>query len=269
MNNKGSGIGTISWKFLRHWLSARHRSGHGIHSPYVYDFVRKVIYNEDDIKPPENILRSVKLLRRRQDKLKINDLGAGSRINNSDTRGISSIVKKSSVSLKQGALLLRLSTWYKPDTILELGTGLGISTAFLAAGSPSSKIHTIEGSFEKYTFAKKFLADSGFPSVELLNREFQDLYPDLVNKAKGRILLFIDGDHRYESSLTRSLALLKREDISEAILILDDIYWSKGMERAWRELMEVPEAVISIDMFYFGIIIKRSDIARQHFKIKI
>ena len=268
MKNKGSGIGTLLWKFLRHRLLAGHRNGHGIHSPFVYDFARKVVFNKDSEPLSDQVTNSVKSLGRTRERLVIHDLGAGSRVSNADVRVIGSIARKSSVSPKQGRLLQRISAWYAPGTVIELGTGLGISTAYLAAGAPFSKIISVEGSAEKYVFAGKFLDELGFPSIELLNADFEEVYPGLLDEAEGRVMVFIDGDHRYEPSMRRSLALLNHEKISEAVLILDDIYWSKEMEAAWRDLSSLPGSLISIDLFYFGIIIKRPDIARQHYRIK-
>ena len=49
---------------------------------------------------------------------------------------------------------------------------------------------------------------------------------------------------------------------------MDDIYWSKGMQRAWKEVIAWLEVRVSIDLFYMGILLLRRDMAKEHLKIK-
>ena len=43
-------------------------------------------------------------------------------------------------------LLFRLANYYRARTIIELGSSLGISTAYLASADSSSRVITMEGS---------------------------------------------------------------------------------------------------------------------------
>jgi predicted O-methyltransferase YrrM len=62
------------------------------------------------------------------------------------------------ITQKRAELLFRITTYFEPDTILEIGTSLGLATAALALGSKSigknAKIVTLEGCPETSSIAK-------------------------------------------------------------------------------------------------------------------
>ncbi len=269
MNKKASGIFSISWKYLIHWLHSGRKNGFGIHSPYVYVLVRNVIYNKKREKVPSEIIEYHKSIRNSREKIVINDLGAGSRITKSGQRSLASLARRSSVTYRQGALLYRLAKWYRPAELIEFGTGLGISTAYLAAGAGTVPFTSIEGSCGKHAFAVSHAEESGLKQVELIRGEFKNHFRGLVNKASDHLLVFIDGDHRYGPTIEKVKAILENKKITEFILILDDIYWSKEMERCWNECRNDPGISISLDLFYFGILIKRPEMAKKHYMLKL
>jgi hypothetical protein len=54
----------------------------------------------------------------------------------------------------------------------------------------------------------------------------------------------------------------------EALILMDDIYWSKGMQRAWTDLSSRPEVACSIDLYNLGILVMGKDLNKTHLKIK-
>lgn len=267
LDKKGSGFIPISLKYLRHRLLSRHRNGYGLHSPFVYELVRNVIFNKNRWRVPYRIREYHKEMKRHNATLLIQDHGAGSRVTGRQERKISSIARKSSVTSRQGALLYRLAKWYRPAAVIEVGTGIGISTSYLAAGAENAGITTIEGSPAKVNFAREHTDVSGSGGLEFLLGTFDTYFDGLLEQAPNRTLFFIDGDHRYLPTLQRLRSVLSRGELTETMVILDDIYWSDGMERAWREACAGPGVDISIDLFHMGILIRRSGIPRQHFRI--
>ena len=69
----------------------------------------------------------------------IEDHGAGSKVNKSNKRKIKDITKNTVKAPKYGQLLFRLVNYFKPESILELGTSLGISTLYLAGSNKNMK----------------------------------------------------------------------------------------------------------------------------------
>jgi predicted O-methyltransferase YrrM len=267
LDKKGSGILSISAKYLRHRLLARHRNGYGVHSPFLYDLVRNVIFNKYGWQVPEEVQSYHHGLCKNETKLHIQDHGAGSRITGRQERSVASIAKRSSVTRRQGALLYRLAKWYRPAAVIEAGTGIGISTSYLASGAVHAGLTTIEGSPAKYNFAREHTGVYGAGGLEFLLGTFDEYFERLVEKTPDRTLFFIDGDHRYLPTMQRVRAILAQERFSVTLVILDDIHWSDEMERAWKEACAGPGVNISLDLFHLGILIRRPGIARQHFRI--
>lgn len=216
---------------------------------------------------PDRVQTFHKAQKRNLDIIEIHDLGAGSRVESIKNRNVSSIVKNSSVTMKLGALLHRLCKWYEPELIVEFGTGLGISTAYLASGAGEVPLISIEGSREKHHFARNNSDLYANSSIEYILGDFNSEFERVLGRSKNHMLVFIDGDHRYNSTVEKVDAFIKNESVDELMIILDDIYWSDGMQEAWEECISKTEIAISIDLFYFGILIMRPGIEKQHFKI--
>jgi predicted O-methyltransferase YrrM len=228
----------------------------------VYDFVNTVL-NDESI---PDVSKSIELLRSRLLKdrscLQVTDLGAGSMINNSGNRTISSICRNTSKSKKLALLLHRMVKKYKPSTVLELGTSLGISTAYLATGNPSAKIITCEGSASVAAVARKNFNYLGLSTIEIREGNFDDIIPVLSKGIQTIDLVFIDGNHREEPTL-RYFNWLMDMSGSETIMIFDDIHWSAGMDSAWKKIKSDPRVRMTIDLFFVGIVL-----FREEFKVK-
>jgi predicted O-methyltransferase YrrM len=269
LSRTGSGILSVFFKYLKYRCRSGHKKGRGIHSPFVFELTSKVIYNKDGVKVIRNIPEFHKRMLSSRQGLNIVDHGAGSRVTSDTTRKISSIASASSITKKYGEVLYRLSSWYAPETMMELGTGIGISTAYLSAGCPEALFYTAEGSVEKIEFAKAQLKESGLGHIHFIHSTFEDCLSDILQKMKSHCLIFIDGDHRYEPTVNAVRQILENDILEEVVIVLDDIHWSHEMERAWKELCEDQRIDISVNLFFMGFLIRRPGIEKQHFNITL
>jgi len=134
----------LGLKYLSFYATASNKKGHGIHSPFVFEFITKVLGDRTVYPEYETVekLRNVLL----QDKtvLSVDDFGAGSAKDKTPTRTISSIAANAAKPPEFGQLLYRMVKYYKPRRIVEMGTSLGLSTAYLSLAGPGSKIITME-----------------------------------------------------------------------------------------------------------------------------
>jgi len=80
-------------------------------------------------------------------------------------------------------------------------------------------------------------------------------------------MAFVDGNHRYESTVEYVRRLLGKAG-EESVIVMDDIYWSRGMHRAWEEVISWPEVRVSIDLFHMGILLLRKDLTKTKIKVK-
>jgi predicted O-methyltransferase YrrM len=232
------------FKFIVHLCQSRHRKGHGIHSPYLFEFVNGVLFNSKKYEIPEAILDEHRKLRSK-----------------------STFAKKSSVNLKYGKLLFRISRWFRPEKIIELGTGLGISTMYLSSGSPDTILHSIEADRERAALAAQLLCRCSLGPVSIHWGDMDVKLEHLLPLIPPRFVAFLDGNHHYEPTLDYVRKILDRAG-DESIIVIHDIYWSKGMNRAWKEIISWPGVQVSIDLFHMGILLLRKDINKKGIAIK-
>ena len=254
-------------KYVQHLFYRRHRRGHGIHSPALFEFVHEVLFNASGVKVSAEITQVHRDLKRDRSMIPLGKLGATTNVEQSGERSVRSFVRGASVPEKYGALLFRISSWFKPDMIIELGTGLGISTIYLSSGSPETPLHTIEGNTDRADFAAQLMCRCKLGPVSVHWGEMEEKLEDLMPLIKGRFLAFVDGNHRHEPTISYVKKLVARAG-EESVIIMDDIYWSKGMFAAWKEVVSWPEVRVSIDLFHTGILLLRRDLNKEHVKIK-
>ena len=80
-------------------------------------------------------------------------------------------------------------------------------------------------------------------------------------------LIYFDGNHTYESTI-EYFNICKENYTENTCFIFDDIYWSKGMTKAWDEICNDQDVLVSIDTFYFGICFFRKNQPKQHFILR-
>ena len=255
-------------KYLKYYFSSSNGKGHGIHSPFVFEFITNIL--NDKVKKKEYAI--VASLRRQlqQDHsvITVDDFGAGSGITKTNQRSIASIAKNAAKSPKYGQLLYRMVAHYQPGTILELGTSLGITTAYLGLAAPQANITTIEGAAAIAEVAKKNLQSQGLGHINLVKGNFDDVLPQILSKLPTIDFLFIDGNHRREPTERYFHSLLEKVN-NETIFVFDDIHWSPEMEAAWHTIKSHTSVRCTIDLFFIGIVFFRKEFhEKQDFCIR-
>jgi predicted O-methyltransferase YrrM len=192
-------------------------------------------------------------------------MGAGSAISSNKTVG--SIAKHSAKSAKQAQLLFRLVNFFEPETIIELGTSLGVSTAYLASANSKIPVITIEGCEETAEIAKQNFKHLKLKNIEQLVGNFDEVFPKLVKGCKKIDLIYIDGNHRKQPTINYFQQCLEKVN-EDSVLIFDDIYWSDEMIQAWEEIKKNNQVTLTIDLFYMGIVLFRKQQTKQHFMIR-
>jgi len=238
-----------------------------VHSPFLFDLITQVF--EDKTKYPEYVkvegLKKELLKDHRM--IDVTDLGAGSRVDNNNERSISRIAINASKPKRIGRLLFRLSKYFKPDNMLELGTSLGLSSLYLAYGSPSSFLTTIEGCPNISKIATENFEKAGLDKIMLLTGNFDDKLPAVLKSIKSLDFAFIDGNHQQQPTINYFEQCIAKSN-SDTVMIFDDIHWSDGMERAWENIINHPDVSLSVDIFHMGIVFLKKELTKQHFVIR-
>jgi predicted O-methyltransferase YrrM len=243
------------------------KNEHGVHSPFVFSLVTKCFYDKKN-KPEYAIIKDYrKALLKNKNTINVTDFGAGSRVFKSNTRQIAQIAKTAGISSKRAKLLFRITQYFQPKSILEIGTSLGLATSSLALGNPKAKLTTLEGCPETSTIAKEQLQKSNFENVTTITTQFESFFTS--NQLDTNYdLIFFDGNHSKEATLAYFEQLLPTIN-NETLWIFDDIHWSSAMEEAWEQIKEHPKVRVTIDTFQWGLVFFREEQAKEHFTIRL
>ena len=264
-------------KYIRYYFTASNGKGHGVHSPFVYDFIRNVLNDHRvyDAYAPISALRAGLL----KDKtlLEVEDMGAGSAVGGGRKRSVGEIARHAAKPEKLGRLLYRIARYYKSNAVVELGTSLGLSTAYLSCGTGGrgenrnkrARVWTIEGAGAVAAVAAKNFRELGLEEITLTVGNFDEMLEGVLNQAEYIDLAFVDGNHRLEPTL-RYFHLLMSRCAPSSILIFDDIHWSAEMEEAWERIQGDPRVYMTIDLFFIGLVVLRDEFkVKQHFVIRV
>ena len=254
------------------------KNQHGVHSPFVYDLVTKCFY---DIKnyPEYAVLRNYRnSLLENKNTIEVTDFGAGSRVFKSNTRAINQIAKNAGISPKRAELLFRIVNYFQPETILEIGTSLGLATSALSLGLESktnraklnknAQIITLEGCPNTMSIAKNQCQLQNLNNIEFVNTKFEDYLSKCQLNTEHCKLIYFDGNHSKKATL-EYFELLLPTITNDSVWIFDDIHWSKDMEEAWEIIKNHPKVTVTIDTFQWGIVFFRSEQLKEHFVIRV
>lgn len=251
------------YKYIHYFLSSKRSVTRRYSSSFVNEFVSNVISGSDnfDFKEIETVRKE---MIKDDSKIRINDLGAGSHRKNGKIRSAGDIVNQASIRPKYGELLARLVGWLSPSTIIELGTGAGLSTMYMAAILNKCKIFSVEGCSEIANLAKKNIHKLGLNNIEIITGSFNDILPEILQKIKHDLFVFIDGDHRGDRLIGYFETILPFTN-NNSVIVLDDIRWSTSMENAWLDIIKRNEVSVSIDLFGMGIIFLKKVMEKHHY----
>lgn len=243
-------------KYINYQLTAY--TEHDLHSPFLYNFYMELINNENPYGDFESLQQIRKTLLNDVTIIEVTDFGAGSKKTNSTIRSVKQIASYGISTKKQAEFLYRLINKFQPNTVVELGTSLGLTTLYLSKAAPHSKIYTIEGCYQLHQFSIHLFNQHHCKNITSINGHFDDEFPKLLQNIHSVDFLYVDGNHGYEATLHYfQLALQKKN--TNSVFVFDDIYWSRGMQKAWEEIHRHPEVTLSLDLFYIGIVFFRTE----------
>lgn len=147
----------------------------------------------------------------------------------------------------------------RPRVVLELGTNVGISSAYIAAalsaGGNGGRIHTVDGSGYRVRLAKNLHEKLGLRNVSYSVGLFDTVLPDVLAQLPVIDFAFIDGQHQYEPTL-RFFEAIRQQAPDGAVLVFDDILsYSEQMKRAWAKIRAHPRVYTFSEFGELGIVI--------------
>ena len=176
---------------------------------------------------------------------------------------LSDIAAKSLAPPLLAQLYTRIIKQLKAETIIELGTSLGITTLYLALRN-EAQVVTLEGN--------KAVADIAITNFEFFDKKNISVIHGNIDKTLKEALfnmrkvdfVLMDANHRYEPTM-RYFDIVSKRVKEKSIVIIDDIHRSAEMSKAWKEISNHELVYGSIDLFRCGILFFEPSLTRQHF----
>jgi predicted O-methyltransferase YrrM len=188
-------------------------------------------------------------------------------------RRVGDICRIASGPPRSALLLLELVHDFRPASAVELGTSLAISTAYMAAAlelSGEGRLVTLEGAGTVAERAGRNLARLGLDGrVEIVVGRFQDTLGGVLARVAPVDYAFVDGHHDGDATLAyfEQLAPSLSED---ALLVFDDVSWSRGMAKAWERIRSDERVSLSVDLFQIGLcVVGGPSVSRSRFAVAI
>jgi len=166
---------------------------------------------------------------------------------------------------KWGDFHFRLLRTFKPENCLELGTNLGISTAYLCSALDLNQkgfLVTLEGNSKFAEVAARGMKSLDLSNLEIVTGLFSDTLDGVLLKYKKFDYVFIDGHHQKDPTLAY-FDMIEPFLSENAVVIFDDIYWSEGMQEAWQKVIKNDHVQAAFDFYKLGVIIYNPKISKQ------
>ncbi len=263
----------FSFSFLQQYVF---RKPFGIHSPFLYAFSDKCIFNDQHHQAFDKLEALRNNLKLDERSIQVTDFGKGLRFGPKRKSGSSqplqyqrpvrNIARKSLQEPAVCRLFFRMVQYFQPSTILELGTSLGLTTSYMALAGSRSKVFTLEGCPQTADLARESLEQVGVSNVEIITGNFRDNLPALLQRISPPDMVYIDGDHSYEGVLG-NFALISPFLHDKSIVIIDDIRWSAGMKAAWKHLATKEKTTLALDIGKAGILFFDPALSKQQVRI--
>lgn len=237
-------------RYLRYYCTAANGKGHGVHSPFVFDFIENVL-NDDRV---FYAFPAIEKLRQRI----LSAPGAAGQN--------ASILQP----IRQDQFLFRMINYYGPLHVLETNTSAGITTAYLSMANPSAHITTLEKNTMLAATAAEHFRELHLSNISQLTGDMKTGLESWLSSNNQVDIVLLNG-FLYEAPGTMvdyfNRLLEKAHD--ETIFIIPQIHRSAAMEQGWATITGNNRVSLSIDLFFAGLVFFRKEHkVKQHVSIR-
>ena len=265
-----------SW--LKFRLTAWNTGGEGVHSPYLFEWVRMVMMDKNSFYIWGDIERCREKMLQDGRVLRFEDFGSGAKEKGEVTeRRVSDLAKNSLTGKRYAQMLSRLVNWLgqkqeRKDglVIVELGTSLGITTAYLAAMDSKNKVVSYEGCEAVAAVAKENWKRLNISNIEcVVGGITADSLQMAVDRMSEQVdVAFIDANHTYARTC-KYFDVLAGKVHEKSVIVVDDIHHSKEMEQAWKAICADARVTSTIDLYQMGLVFFDKHYWRRNYKMRL
>ena len=227
----------------------RYRKGYGVHSPFVYNLITKVI----EEKCSYYSFYDIELLRRelyyREEVVTCPDRQHPGR---TKQRQVGEIVYREAIKASHGALLFRLVNYFKSRHILQLGPNMGLSTLYLTSYAKNLHCIALETVPEFAVIARETFKRAHNP-IDLRIGSYAELLPKALEDMEQ--VDFVYFNTLYEQAHNLSLfETCLRYVHDETIFVFEGIKASQKMREFWKAVCAFSVVFLTVDLYTLGIV---------------
>jgi predicted O-methyltransferase YrrM len=251
-------------EWMQYQLKAK--GADSIHSPFVFELYQEVIAYPYSFSVFEELEEARQKLLNDKSLLEWKESGAGRPVRQ---KSVAQIAGSSLMPHRKAAFLFKLCRWFKPQAIIELGTSLGLTTAYLASAR-NSPVYTFEAVDSLGPESVKLWTSLNLNNINRISGPIEKMLPDFL-KSRDAVsweLAVVDANHQYLPTMQNFKLLNQARNGRPVCLVFDDVYWSVEMKTAWEEIKEHPDVDVSLDLFDFGIVFFRPESSKEHFILR-
>ena len=253
----------LFYKYILHFLSARHTQGFGVHSPFIFNFTRFVLCESHSFYIFETLDSLGRSFKKNNRTLNTKDF-----VTEVDRIGtVAEIAEKYLISKKQCQLLFRIAHYQKVQKVLEIGTSFGIATAYLASSSSQIKCVSLEVCPEIAQLSQDNFIKLGLTNIQLEVGDIDKTLPIVLNKFDQFDLIFIHAN-QYSEAILKYFEQCLPKAHNDTVLVIAGIYGSVDMEIVWHTIKKHPRVSSTIDLFQMGIVFFNIDLYKTHYKMR-
>ncbi len=250
--------------YARFLLRSRNTMGYGIHSPYLFYIARAILPETAAYYCFKDVERIRGELLRDKTEVSVEDFGVGG----VGKRQVAKVAKVALKSSTEAQALFRLVNLVKAETVVELGTSLGVTTAYLALPNKGAKVWTFEGSKALLGIAKQNWKRLGIENIESVQGNIDETLVREAEKWGVVDFAFLDANHRKEATL-RYFDVLAKHAGEKSIFAVDDIRYSREMWEAWEEIEKREDVSARMDRGTMGLVFFDKHFPKQTFRIRL
>ncbi|WP_455628663.1 O-methyltransferase [Parabacteroides chinchillae] len=238
-------------KGLLLYRGLRYRKGFGVHSPFVFNLITKVI----EEKCPYYSFYDIELIRKqllfKEEIITYPDKRQQEKIK---SRTIAQVVEREAIKPKHGALLFRLTNHFKSVNILQLGPAMGLSTLYLTSYANGLKCIALENIPAFASIAQWVFGKASHNTIDLRTGSYKELLPQALKDLDKLDFVFFNTLYEQQNNIWLFNECIKHIH-NDTVFVFEGIKSSRKMRSFWNEICAHPEVTVTIDLYSLGIVI--------------
>lgn len=235
---------------------ARHRGGHGIHSPFLFHLISEVVEARKRL-PEYKIFKALK-----NNALNLLEYSPEPSLSktyqqfNLPSSKPKKLYRRVELPLRYSKVVFRLIREFKPSSIINYGPTFGVSLAVMAMASNNSVVYQLINNTAYELISKELLKDTEISNIQFIPE-------NSVSKVNPEFIMLNYSNNPYLSRNVVQECLKTHGD--DDVLIIRGIHESREMEAIWREMIANESVRVSLDLFEIGIALFRKGLQKENF----